>query len=371
MEQITHEEHLGEGLRYTEKWIADEGKRPRRYYELWKEGVEGHIAHLELVPFEQRMGCVSTPAEGYASVVTAPLHRRKGYTTRLFTVALERAAKRVDVVYLYGVRRLYPKFGFTGCLVDNRMRLAVRDGEVAVRPTGIELRRMEERDFAPMSELYNREHAVRPWTHVRVTTSIRGPRKAQEWDAGEVGLVAERDGHVAGYAIVPGLRYGVLPPAIVTEICADTTEVAGALIHEIAVRAIEYRQETIAFLEPPDSTIGRALRRLGAELIQRTVPDGDGMGKILNRARLVRALEPELSRRGGVDTSLLTEELADARICPNDGLMLQLLTGAYSWRDAEDEGIRVPERYVELFRTCFPGACDRLPVAHTHAGDRY
>ena len=180
MEELIHEECLEGGLRYTEKWVDSDGKRPYRYCELWKDGVEEHVAHLQLVPFKQRMGCVATPAEGYASVATPPTYRRQGYATSLFSAALERAAKRVHVVYLYGVRRLYPKFGFIGCIVDNRMRLAVRDGEAAGRPSGIRVRRMEERDFAAMAELYNREHATRPWTHVRATASLRRPRQAQE-----------------------------------------------------------------------------------------------------------------------------------------------------------------------------------------------
>jgi hypothetical protein len=297
MDDVLYEENLDRGMRYTERWAHRPGRRPRRLCELWTEGVEEHVAYLGLVSFSQRFGAIAVPTEGFAGVATPPQHRRKGYLGILLRKAVARAAQRVDVAFLYGVQGLYGKYGFAGCYTDCRLRIAVRDAEHAPPIDGLQVRPMRPADYAAMVQLYNEEHAHRPWSHHRRVETYPGPRMVEDWDRGEIGLAAERDGRLLGYAVVPGPRLGVLPPPTVAEICCSSSEAAALLLRRIARRANENRQETITFLEPPDSTAGRFVRRLGCETLVRTNPEGDGMGRILNRAGLVHALAPELDRR--------------------------------------------------------------------------
>lgn len=371
MDELLHEERLDRGMRYTEKWSHQPGRRPRRLCELWMDGVEEHIAYLSLVTFNQRFGAIAIPTEGFAGVATPPQHRRKGYLGVLLRKAVARAAERVDVAFLYGVQGLYGKYGFSGCYTDCRLRIAVRDAEHAPSVDGLQVRPMRPSDYAAMVKLYNKEHANRPWSHERRLDTYPGPRTVEDWDRGEVGLTAESDGRLLGYAVVPGPRLGVLPPPTVVEICCSSSEAAAALVRRIARRANENRQETIAFVEPPDSTAGRFVRRLGCETLVRTNPEGDGMGLILNRAGLVRALTRELERRAASAHPELIGRLATGTLLPDNKLLLRLLLGYYSWRDAADMGALASSRGGDVLHAWFPGQSDRLPVGFTHSIDRY
>ncbi|MBD3239155.1 MAG: GNAT family N-acetyltransferase [Chitinivibrionales bacterium] len=371
MDEILYEESLDKGMRYTEKWSHQPGRRPRRLCELWLDGVEGHIAYLGLVSFNQRFGAIAVPSEGFAGVATPPQHRRKGYLGVLFRKAVARAAQRVDVAFLYGVQGLYAKYGFTGCYTDCRLRIAVRDAEHAPSVEGLTVRPMKPSDHAAMVTLFNEEHKVRPWSHERHAETYPGPRMVEDWDRGEIGLVAESDGRLLGYAVVPGPRLGVLPPPTVAEICCSSSEAAAVLVRRIARRANENRQETLTFLEPPDSTAGRFIRRLGCETSVRTNPDGDGMGLVLNRADLVRILTPELDRRAASPHPELADRLAAGTLIPDNKLLLRLLLGYYSWHDAGDLGALSGGRNTETLRAWFPGHCGSLAVGFTHSIDRY
>jgi hypothetical protein len=56
---------------------------------------------------------------------------------------------------------------------------------------------------------------------------------------------------------------------------------------------------------------------------------------------------------------------------PDNGMLLQLLTGFRSWRDAADVGFAFPREYEAACRAWFPGWSESLPTAFTHHSDRY
>lgn len=370
-DECLHEEPLGDGLRYTEESATKPGGRPTRLCELHCEGVEKRVAYASLLSFDQRIGSVAVASEGFAGVAASPEHRRKGYVSTLLRRAMERAAERVPVVYLYGIQGLYQRFGFVECHTDCWSRIAVRDAEKAPTDDRLQLRAMRPDDIPSMVELYNREHGCRPWTHVRSTTCYHGPDKTEDWSAGQTGIVAEAAGRLAGYLILQAPRFGVQTPSEVFEACARTAQAADTLIADCARRMADIRHEFVSVNGPADCTVGRALRRLGCRHTQETSALAGGMGCILNRTELVQALAPELERRAGEPCQGAVERLATGDLVPHNARLLQLLTGYHSLLDARDMGMPVPTEDHDTMQRWFPGAGPSLPVAYTHLADRY
>ncbi len=284
--------------------------------------------------------------------------------------AIERACERgVDALFLDGIEKLYPKFGFASCICEGDIQLELRDAERARPSSGV--RELCSDDAEAALRLYNGEHATRPWTLVRETAHWTGPLPATDWNPGQSGVAVERDGGLDGYAFLSEQSYGAVRELRVVEICAATAEAADGLIACAAQRALARRQQRIVFLEPPASTAGRALRRLGGRVRQRAPADGDGMGRINRRGPLVERLRPELARRAGRDDAEAVEALAAGRLYPDDRVLLPLLLGSRSWRDAADLGHDPPEKLEDLARAWFPGFGPELPVPYLHSADRY
>ena len=367
--ELLFEQSLEGGLRYTEKRERAEHGKPVRRCALWHEFEDEPVSDLQLLEYRQRFGAVDVPVEGFGGVATRPKHRRRGYVDRLMRRAIERAGERVDALFLYGIENLYPKFGFVSCFCECEIELELRDAERA-RPSS-ELRELRADDVGAALRLYNREHATRPWTIVRQAAHWSGPQTATDWNAGESGVAVGRNGRLDGYAFLSDQSYGSVRELRVVEICAATAEAADGLVACAAERALARRQQRIVFLEPPDSTAGRALRRLGARVKLLTAADGEGMGRINRRASLVERLRPELARRAGRDDAKAVEALAAGRLYPDDRVLLPLLLGSHSWRDAADLGNPPPEKLEELARAWFTGHGPELSVPYTHRADRY
>jgi hypothetical protein len=95
------------------------------------------------------------------------------------------------------------------------------------------------------------------------------------------------------------------------------------------------------------------------------------MGTILNRGSLVQALAPELHRRAGRGDDAALHALAAGELVPDDTILLPLLTGSRSWRDAAESGYTFPAEHSDICRAWFPGWSEDLPVPYTHESDRY
>jgi len=371
-DQLLHEERLSDELRYTEKRVEPEDGRPARRCELWLDGEEKHVAYLTLVSFRQRLGAVALDAEGFASVATVPAHRRKGFMKVFFSKAMARAADRVDALFLYGIDRFYPKYGFATCYTASQIHLTVRNG-LRASPGGAAgaIRKMTGEDYPGMCDLYNQAHGNRSWTHERDPAIYPGPVAATDWNAGESGWVLEQERDMLGYYTATETTLGTARPLRVTEICAASAADAETLIAHVVAAALARRQEKVSFVEPPDSTVGRTLKRLGCDVVLSFSADGSGMGKIMNRGSLVRAMQPEFERRAGGASDEAISALAEGRLYPVDTDLMPLLTGHHSWRDAADQGQTPPPEYEAEVRAWFPGPSDLLPIAFTHHRDCY
>ncbi len=365
-----YEETLPDGRRYTETradildklhgflaYVWREDRRPKRLCQLWSAGGEQELCYLVRFDVPQRFGEVVLPVEGLAGVATPPPHRRRGYASVLVRKVLERAAGRVLAMFLHGIEDYYDRFGFATCIGGpGRIEIRVLDTE-RVKPTEdvITAREMTREDLGAVCELFNREHARRPGTTERDPAVFDGPRSDEDWTTGQRAIVLEENGRVVGYSIQGGRGPGQGPSLTIVEAVARDPRIARELIRVSGARAHEQRFDKVTIYEPLDSTLGRAARRLGCETSMQSFAAGDWMGKILNRPDFVEALRPELDRRVGDSAPDALAALACGEICPDDAMLLPLITGYHSWRDAEDQGYALPPKYAEILRRWFPG----------------
>ncbi len=370
------DQRLDSALRYTEETICSDDGVPRRRCRLWLDGVEDDVSQATLLSFNIRFGDVDVPAEGYAGVQTRPEHRRKGYIRKVMAESLRRARQRVDVTFLFGIDGLYGKFGFVSCLAGGHIEVPVRRLDQMQPPAGTTVRPLEAADVPKIVELYNRRHAGRPWTWRRDAASWNRLDKGDVWrPAGEV-VVLEHAGQVVGYAVYRGSGYGEAPRAEVAELTGLDAGACEVLLADAARRCWEHRLSSFRLHEPADSLAGRVARRLGCEVRSTFRPDGGGMAAILNRPSLIERLRPELERRadahgvGSSDQAL--ELLAGGRLCPDQGMLLRLLMGFWSWADAAAGGYCPPREHEGVFRSWFCGGGTMvLPQPFAHRLDQY
>lgn len=380
-------ESLGGGTRYTESrqrpaahphpflrqvWSAN--LKPARLCRLERESDGETLSYLTCFSFRLRFGEVSVETEGVGGFATPPPHRRRGLGSRLLRRALERVAERVPVVLLNGIQGFYPRYGFSTCLPDVSISLRVTAGlraggdQVALRSRGLETS-----DHEALCSLYNREHGRRPGTVVRGPRTFGGLFPDGDWQPGDCGRLWEHDGEPVGYGVFLEEGFGQQSRLLVKELVTSEPDVAAAMIRELSERAAAKHLASIEVAEPGDSVVGRALRRMGARVESTTAGTGGWMGRILDRFALVEELIPELSRRSGSPLSDATADaLARGAIYPDGGILLSLLTGHYSWRDAEDLGQALPAGREEWFRRAFglSGTPD-LPSPCIHRLDHF
>jgi GNAT superfamily N-acetyltransferase len=376
------DEKLEPGLRYTEEFSRTVRSFSTGDYLLWK-GTDEYVGGLNVVFFRQRIGAVAVPSAGIGGVETVPAYRRQGYAHKLLTRALASIVQRVPVVYLSeSIAGYYERFGFVTCLAESRLELEIRNVERFGGETKLPMHSFARADLphatrSAMIGLYNQAHACRSWTHER-QAGWNQLHETQMWEPGSAALVAERDGRIAGYAIVREPFFGRTRPSIVVdELTALDVEAARALLVEIAATCWGQRHSSFQVREPPDGAAGRAARQLGCTVRQEYAASGEMMGAILDRQGLLALLEGELRRRAedvilGAAHAAAWEALCQGAAIPDDGLLLRLLVGHCSLADAIAWGAEIPARFKRLFELWFPGGGTRLlPLPYSHALDRY
>ena len=366
---------LSTELRYTEH--AGEPVRgvPARLVRLWRDGVADDVSQATLLSFDIRFGGTAIATEGYQGVQTPPEHRQRGYVRRIMEESLQRARARVDVAFLFGIERLYGKFGFVTCLATEHLVVPIRRVEQAGPLGEANVRPMREGDLPEMLDLYNAEHAGRPWTVRRDVNRWDRLPKPHIWQAGVDVRVLEEDDRLCGYVVLRGGSYGWDREAAVVEMTARDVRSARALLAAAGAHYWERRCADFEVHEPADSVVGRVARQMGCDVRTTYRPDGGGMAAILNRRSLVEKLRPELTRRGlagrvEVPSSAL-DALAAGELCPDDGVLLRLLLGYWSSMDAEVAGLEIPAGRRDTFAAWFPGAGATLPLPYAHRLDQY
>lgn len=386
-------------LRYTEEiersaLLPGERLKPRarRICRLRHPEMKEPVSELELVSFEARLGETAIYAEGFAGVSTLPEHRGKGYIRLLFGKALESIRARSPLAFLYGIEKLYGKFGFVSSLPNTSMQLWIRRLPATPEP-GHEVTAGDRADYRCVAPLFNTVHRCRPWTHVRDESTVEELSKETSWKAAPEMITVRRDGEPVGYALIPGTTFGtVWHKLTVHEAVAVDVPAARALLHTLARRCRELDLSEMNVNEPEDTTVGLVARALGCTVKRATTPDGGGMAVILDRAALVPQLIDELARRaeaGGLSTAgaagrapqpargsteRLAERIVDCSVVPDDRDLIRLLLGFWSYDAvAELRGWKHESADdAQLLRAVFPGGgASYLGIPHAHGLDCY
>jgi predicted acetyltransferase len=337
---------------------------------------------MNVLSFRQRFGAIAIAAEGIGGVETQPAFRRRGHLRVLLTKVIASVARRVPIMFISdAIEEMYEKFGAVNCLAEGYMSVPVRNVErmAASRqaaPAG-RVRSFSQADLPAMLALYNMVHAHRPWTHER-PLSWNQLHVTQTWRPGSEVSIFERDGQLAGYAIMKEEQFGhVGAPFAVDELTAGDVDAAHALLAEVAARCWRLRYSEFTVREPLDSPVGQAAQQIGCAYNQTFPPSGGMMGIILDRQRLLSSLEPELRRR------LPSDELLDAHTTAFDSLrrgelladsrvLLRLLVGYWSSAEARAFGTTIPAEHERVCDAWFPGGGTRLlPLPYAHTLDRY
>lgn len=327
------------------------------------------VASLTRFSYPCRFGQIGIQVEGIGGFATRPEFRRQGHATRLLRWVLSEAARRVPVLFLHGIDDFYSDFGFAPVAPERALRASAAD--LRDLPLGGETleREMTEEDHEKVCALYNLEHSLRPLSAIREAETFSGPMPPGDWHPGERGLVLESRGRLRAFAITRTSTHGRKPVFQVLEAVAASPAAARELLGVLARRC---RVETVEILEPADSTLGRALLRMNAEVSENHRARGGWMGKILDREALIRMLGEELDRRAGTSAIEARRALAAGEFFQDDALLLPLLLGHRSWLDARDEGELAPETHRDVVRRWFPEVpCETLPTPYIHHLDRY
>ena len=140
-------------------------------------------------------------------------------------------------------------------------------------------------------------------------------------------------------------------------------------------------------MEPMDSAVGLAAAQMGCSVTTSWTPDGEGMAAMLNRGALVGELAEELRRRyqsalswfashagqrDDVTIDRVIFGIAGCELIQDDGHLIRLLLGYWSWNDALAAGVSAPEHHYPVLRAVFPGSgMPWLPSPYAHRLDRY
>ncbi len=370
------DEALQPGLRYTEHTIST-GQGDCRVCSLFRTGEEKPVSELKIFSFAFRFGTDSVDAEGFGGVSTDNTDRRKGYFSKLFRRSLAGVRERVAVVLLYGVEDLYHKFGFTACLPEVKLTLWVQRLLKTEADADWKFEPCADRYIPQIISLYNDQTAMRPWTRVRAESDWPRLMRVETWRPGPECMVLTCAGEFMGYAFIAGTSYGWTPRTYeVVELAAKSDAAAKALILELGKKSWERYCENLVLREPPDGRCGIIAKHFSCEVQTTFRERGGGMGAILDRPRLLGILEDELNRRASYGNRDLDDaalaELRDSVLVPDDGHLMRLLTGYWSWQEAEMWGAVASEERRKLLGAIFPGGqSPALLMPYSHSLDRY
>lgn len=270
---------------------------------LVRDGVE--ISGASIVPMTVRIGTAQVRMDGIGGVETDEAHRMKGLSRRVLAACIgTMKAGDAPLTTLYGIPGFYTKFGYATLGPEPVVSLPAAIPEPL--PAGFAARRMEIGDLAAVRSLYDagmgqatglllRADDAPSWRELAASI-VRGEDEAR--------VVTDASGAVVAYAWQARWcwwmrsKYRDEPAALrLAEAGAASPAAADALLDACRGWAGGRALETVQWMVPPDGRIGVAAALRGATIRLNHTFEGESMGRSLDVAALLRALEPELARR--------------------------------------------------------------------------
>lgn len=261
-----------------------------------------------IVPKTIRVGAALIRMDGIGGVETRPEHRLKGYSRRVLSRAVEEMRLGdASLSMLYGISNFYHRFGY----VTAGPEYAVFAGSLpkeAPLPKGWSVREFAPRDLPAVRRVYEQCTALATGAAIRAEECHVWQKLLETpgaYPRDECWVVLSPSGEVLGYAwrarwcwSVREILEDEFPDALVFgEALALTPTAADALLAFCRRRAAVEGKDEVMLTVPPDSMVGRAARYIDCRVVQMYTASGGSMVRVLSVERLLRALEPELSRQ--------------------------------------------------------------------------
>jgi hypothetical protein len=275
------------------------------------------VSSLILIPLVIAVGCARLRVDGIGGVETKEAHRRKGYSRRVLEATVQHMRSGTAAVsLLYGIPDFYPKFGFATAGPEYALQL--RDlSRAAPLPAGWSVRPCLPQDVPAVQQAYERytAHAVgavrretggQVWSRLEAVAAGTDPA---ETDACRV--VISPEGRLDGYIwrgrhfwpVTSDFERAYPHSLVLGEVIANSTGAADAALAACrawgaqALRPTGEPVQDVVLSLPPDGPIYAAALRQAVRFTASSWPDENFMARTLDTARLLRAMQPELTAR--------------------------------------------------------------------------
>jgi hypothetical protein len=269
------------------------------------------VSRLWIIPFTVRVGAAAVRMDGIGGVSTDEAHRHRGYSRRVLEEALRRMGEGdAGLSMLYGIPDFYPRFGYATAGPDHLLTLPPAAGETGL-PEGWDARPFSAKDLPAVRRLYENGTARAAGAAVREPEAFVWSRLLATTDGGEDScrVVVDASGRIGGYAW-RGTQFWYarqyarrVPEAfVIGEAVAESREAGTVLLAACRRWAAEASaapgpaKQALLFIAP-EGPLAVAATRAGGTFSREYVACGGSMARVLNAARLLRSLEPELTAR--------------------------------------------------------------------------
>ena len=275
-------------------------------------------SHLWINPYTLCIGAARVRMDGIGGVETEPEYRQRGYSRRVMEAAVRymqaggRDAPPAVLSMLHGIGDFYPKFGYATAGADYYVALTHLPLN-ATMPSGWRARPFQHSDLDAVRRLYEQNTAravgaaVRP-EDGKVWGALAKTAEPNSEDACRV--VEAPSGQLVAYAwqgrkfwYTDMLQRDCPDILVLAEVMASGPAAADAALAGCRVWAAEVSRTRAKPLEkvwlslPPEGPVAAAALRQTATFEQYTFACGSSMARVLDVARLLDALRPELARR--------------------------------------------------------------------------
>jgi len=272
------------------------------------------ISHLSIVPLTIAVGVARVRVDGIAGVWTDEAFRGQGCARRILAAALAwMRAGDGALSILYGIPDFYPKFGYATAGPDYLVHLTALD-QPAPFPADWTARPLQPDDLPAVRALYERatersvgavQRAADGWVWSRLAEIAHGAVADDECR-----VVVSPSGAVEGYAwratscwAAGGLGRERPNALVIGEAVAAHPIAADAVLAACRAWAVEVtpgrsepvKEVLLSF--PPEGPLAAAVLRQHTRCETVSAPAAEFMACTLDVPRLLRSLEPELTRR--------------------------------------------------------------------------
>jgi hypothetical protein len=271
---------------------------------------ECSVSWLWIIPLTLRIGVATVRMDGIGGVGTEEEFRNRGYSRRVLEGTIEQMRQgEAALSMLYGIPNFYPKFGYATAGPDHFIWLT-RLADEAILPAGWQARPFTPADLPAVRRLYDENTADGVGCAVRAAGGWRRLAEPKGEAGHDCRVVVDREGQVRAYAwrarwhwYVDILERDEPDGLVIAEVMADGPAAADAVLTacrqwatEEAARRSSPLQRVVLPLTP-EGFVAAAAMHQSASFVHRFVRCGSSMARVLDVARLLEALKPELTRR--------------------------------------------------------------------------